>query len=163
MRFYSSDGVAAEMNTNMSSSLPTPSALPPMRRSALRRAESLPTSFKERKRHLNNHLRSKTGVPNAVWTKTQSTSISPSDRKRIWLSLASESRHPKHHSQTWIFPRRDDYNRYLIPRACSTESTLATRDEKLANDNVNLELMNTLDEDDGLILLGLAFIEEPTE
>ena len=116
----------------------------------LRRTCSVPTSFKERKRHFQTHKRSKTS-PLPIIRRSTSTNLVPAvaDKKRKWRSYETPCPE-RHHCRRWAYARRDEYNRYLIPRTSSTESTRAGDKQKEA-------------EDEDIGLLGLAFVDEAAD
>jgi hypothetical protein len=126
-----------------------------MKRCTLRRSESLPISFTEKKRHFKTtDCQNKTRrlFSNNSWTtKVESSVDKPQDRKRTCSPLAYKRRYSKREdSQRWVYPRRDDYDRYLIPRISREErreENIKARDE---------------DDDSGHVLLGLAFVDEAT-
>ena len=94
-------------------------------------------------------MRSKTSpVHSSKESLFRSLSIAdlPVDRKRKWLdlSLLPQKRYPEQHNlRRWAYARREEYNRYLLPRTLSTEITEAVKSEQTEED-----------------LLGLAFIDE---
>lgn len=144
---YSSDGAATVAVHD--------SPVVTMKRCTLRRSESLPISFTEKKRHFKTtDCQSKTRklLSNNSWTtKVESSVDKPQDRKRTSSPLAYKRRYSKREdSQRWVYPRRDDYDRYLIPRISREER----REE-------NIEARGE-DDDAGQVLLGLAFVDEAT-
>jgi len=141
-RFYSSNQVLGESEGEHD----TPCFVKLPSKCPLRRTVSVPTSFKERKKHLQTHRRIKTSPASSRPSLLQTFSNAPADRKRKLQGL--EGRFPERYdSQRWVYARRDDYDRYLIPRSSSTESTRVLEKEKQY-------------EDDGPVLLGLAFVDE---
>jgi hypothetical protein len=74
------------------------------------------------------------------------------DRRRRSSPLTDQRRYSERHdSQRWVYPRKDDYDRYLIPKISPKErreESIEARDE---------------DDDAGQVLLGLAFVDEATK
>lgn len=135
-RFYSSDRAATAMSD---------SPIVPTKRCTLQRSESLPISFKEKKQHFQtttHRVKASTLLQSNSLTSRVETSVDKTkDRKRKCSSLACERRYSENQdSQRWVYPHRDDYNRYLIPRTSQKQNTEA-RDEDL---------------------LGLSFVDEAT-
>lgn len=148
-RFYSSDQVLTsrekteESENDSTKGAPTFVKIPS--RGSLRRTCSVPTSFKERKKHFQTHKRSKTSPLPIIRRSTSSYLVA--DKKRKWRAF--ETPCPERHDcRRWAYARRDEYNRYLIPRTSSTESTRAVDKQE--------------DEQD-IALLGLAFVDEAAD
>lgn len=147
-RFYSSDEVLASSGNDDDDFEEIPSFVRPPKRGSLRRTVSVPTSFKERKRQ---HRRNKTSPASTKQRPFRAVcnDIPPGERKRKWKS--PESRYPEQHDlNRWAYARRDEYNRYLIPRTSSTELFRAVEEKSVL-------------EDDGVVLRGLAFVDEVTD
>ena len=106
-RFYSSEEVQMSRETTEESSedstkgAPTFAKIP--KQGPLRRTCSVPTSFKERKRHFQTHKRSKTS-PLPIIRRSTSTNLVPSvaDKKRKWRSYETPCPE-RHHCRRWAY------------------------------------------------------------
>lgn len=148
-RFYSSDQALLRADTPEDCGADSSKGAKIPKHCPLRRTCSVPTSFKERKRHYQTHKRSKTSPLPAITRRSTSSVVVPAERKRKWRAL--ETRCPEQHDcRRWAYARRDEYNRYLIPRTSSTESTQSTKAVEHKEE----------DDQDDILLLGLAFVDE---
>jgi hypothetical protein len=148
-RFYSSDEVLMSRETTEVSDEGLTKGAPKLvqipKRSSLQRTCSVPTSFKERKRHFQTHKRSKTSPLPIIRRWASSSFVSAvADKKRKCRAFDTPCPE-RHDSRRWVYATRDEYSRFLIPRTVSTESTRA---------------VDKVEQDEDMVLLGLAFVDE---
>jgi hypothetical protein len=129
-RFYSSDSAATAVMSD--------SPIVPTKHCTLQRSKSLPISFKEKKRYFQtatHRINASTLLPSNSLTSRAVTNVDKPN------SLACKRRYSERQdSRRWVYPHRDDYNRYLIPKTSQKQTTEAKDDD----------------------LVGLSFVDEAT-